>query len=38
MIKTKKQNDMTDCIGVVYTKIETELSEPIWSCAVCDEN
>ena len=30
MMKTRQDNDMIDNIGLVYTKIETELSRPIW--------
>ena len=29
---------MTYCIGLVYSEIETQLSEPIPSCLVFDEN
>lgn len=28
MTKTKYDNNMTHCIGLVYGKIQTELSEP----------
>ena len=38
MMKTKWDNDMIDSIGVVHVKTETELSRPIWSGAICDEN
>ena len=36
--KTKQDNDVTDCIGLVYSEIETELSRPIWLGVVYDEN
>lgn len=35
--KIKQDNDMTDCIGLVYSKIETKLSRPIKLVAICDE-
>lgn len=38
MIKTRKDNDMTDHIGLVYAKIENELSRPIELGAVSYEN
>ena len=37
-METKQDNDMIDCIGVVYAKTETELSGPIKSGAVCYQN
>lgn len=36
--KTKQDNDVIDCIGLVYAKIETELSGPFGLGAICDEN
>lgn len=38
VMKTKKDNDMTDCTEVIYTKNKTELSWPIGPGVVCDEN
>ena len=35
MTKTKQENDMTDCIGMVYTKIEIQLSRPIELSGLC---
>ena len=29
MMKTRKKNDVTNCIGLVYTKTEIELLRPI---------
>ena len=36
-MKTRQDNDVIDHIGLVYIKIETELSRPIELGAVCDE-
>lgn len=36
-MKTMQDNDMIDCIGLVYAEIEVELSGPIWPSVVCDE-
>ena len=38
MTKTCQDNDVTDHINLVYAKIEFELSGPIWSFTVYDEN
>ena len=38
MKKVKLDNDVTDHIGLVYTKIETKLWAPIWLDEVYDEN
>ena len=38
MIKARLGNDMTDCIGLVYTETETKLSGPIKPGVVCDKN
>lgn len=38
MWNTKQDNDMTDCIGVVYAKTETELLGPIEPSVVCYQN
>ena len=38
MMKIRENNDMTDCIGVVYAKTQTQLSGPIKPGAVCYEN
>ena len=38
MIKTKKDNNVTNRIGLVYVGIEIELMGSIWSSAVYDEN
>ena len=35
VMKTKEDNDVTDCIGVVYAETETKLLEPIEPGAVC---
>ena len=37
MTKTRQENDVSDRITLVYAKIETELSEPIWLGVVYDE-
>lgn len=37
-MKTKQDNDVTDCIGVVYTENKTRLLWPIRLGAICDEN
>ena len=37
-MKSSKDNNMTECIGLIYTKIENELSGIIWSGVVYDEN
>ena len=38
MTKSKQENNVSDRISLVYAKIKTELSRPIWPSAVCDEN
>ena len=38
VIETRRDNDVTDHIGLVYTKTEVELSRPIWLGAIYDEN
>ena len=38
MTKTRQENDMTDRIGLVYAKFEIELSGPIWTGVVSEEN
>ena len=38
MTKTKQDNDMTNHIGLVHTKIKMELSGPIQQDTICDEN
>ena len=38
MMKTKQNNNVIDSIGLVYAKIEIELSGLIWPGMVCDEN
>ena len=38
MMKTRQDNDLTDCAGVFYTKNNAELSWPIRSGVNCDEN
>ena len=38
MMKTRKDNDVTNCIGVVYVENEIELSWPIRPSVVYDEN
>lgn len=38
MMKTKRDNDMIDSIGVVHVETETELLTLIWSGVICDEN
>ena len=38
MTKTRQDNDLTDCIGVVYTKNEIELLWLIGQGVVCDKN
>lgn len=38
MTKTRKDMDVTECIGVVYAETETELSRPIRPGAEYDEN
>lgn len=36
--ETRSDNDMIDHIGVIYIKTEIELSRPIWSGVICNEN
>ena len=38
MMKTRQVNNVTDCIGVIYAKNDTELSWPIGSIVDYDEN
>ena len=38
MTKTRHNNDVKDFIGAIYAEKETELSRPIRSSAVYDEN
>ena len=38
MAKTRHDNDMTDHLGLLYTKNETELSWPIQQGKVYDED
>ena len=38
MIKTRKYNDVTNCIAAVYDENETKLSWPIKLGDDCDEN
>ena len=38
MMKTRHDNNVTDQIGLVYAKNDTELSRPIWPGIVCDKN
>lgn len=38
MTKTKQDNYVIDCIGLVYAKIEIELSGPFRLGVICDEN
>ena len=37
-MKARQDNDRTDHIGMVYSKIKTKLLRPIWLSVVCDEN
>ena len=37
-MKTKKENDITDCIGVVHAENETELLWSLWPGVLYDEN
>lgn len=37
-MKTEKENDMIDCIGVVHAENETELSWSIWPGVLYDKN
>ena len=37
-MKTRQENDVIDCIDLVYSKTETKLSILIWSDAIYDEN
>ena len=37
VMKTRQDNDMTDCIGAFYAKKDIELLWPIGLDAVCDE-
>lgn len=37
-MKSRQDNNVTDHIALVYSKIETELSGLIWLGAVCEEN
>ena len=38
MTTTRHDNDVTDCIGVVYSETKIEQSRPIWSGAVYDKS
>ena len=38
VMNTKHDNDVTDCIGVVYAKTEIILLRPIWPGVVYDES
>ena len=38
VIKNRQDNDVTNCIGLIYAEIETKLTGSIWSSAVYDEN
>lgn len=38
MLKTRQDNNVTDHISLVYTETKIELSGPIWSSSVYDEN
>ena len=38
MTKTKHDNNVTNCIGLVYAETKTKLLGPIWLGAVYDEN
>ena len=38
MIKTRKDNNVTNCTGMVYTKNEIELYKPIRPIFICEEN
>ena len=37
-MKIRQDNDMTDCIGVVYVENEMELSCSIRQGAICEKN
>ena len=37
-MKTRKDNDMTNCMGLVYIDSNNELSRPIWQSVVNEEN
>ena len=37
VMKTKQDNDMIDCIGLVKVETKTKLLEFIWLGAICDE-
>lgn len=38
MMKTRQNNDVTDCIGVVYAETKTKLLGPIKPGAICYDN
>ena len=38
VIKTRQDNNITDCIGSIYIKNEIELSWPVGPSAAHDEN
>lgn len=38
MAKTKQDNNMIECLGVVYAETETKLSGPIKRGVVCYQN
>ena len=38
MMKTRKDNEVIDCTGVVYIENDIELSWPIGSSVICDKN
>ena len=37
-MKTKQDNDLIDCIGVIYAETKIELSGPIKLSVVCYQN
>ena len=38
MMKTRQDNDVTNCTGAIYVENETKLSWSIGRDAICDEN
>lgn len=36
-IKTKQDNNVIDCVSLVYDETKIELLGPIWLSAICDE-
>ena len=38
IMKSREDNNVTNCIGVIFIEYNIELSRPIWLCEVYDED